>query len=245
MNLFVFDSHPEACKVWQDTAALHNVRACNYSSLASIREIPKREAQLLVVDQSVAGQPFAARIATICRDNPWQLVVATGSTLGVDSAVELMQAGVAHVFQKPLDRRLLLTALPHLVERAERKKLEAQECKQLSELFTRLTSRERDVLNYILVGTSNKETAELLSVSVRTIESRRAKVYRKLEASNVAELVRKIDRLEILSSCDLTRESPMPHQETHSISSALGSGGHAPVSKPHSNSTNLQSHATF
>ncbi len=64
--------------------------------------------------------------------------------------------------------------------------------------FSKLTTREKDVLNYILIGTSNKDTAKLLSVSVRTIESRRAKVYRKLDANNVAELVRKIDRLESL-----------------------------------------------
>ncbi len=54
------------------------------------------------------------------------------------------------------------------------------------------------MLIHVLKGVPNRQAAEMLQVSVRTVESRRAKVYKKLAANNVAELVRKADRLEVL-----------------------------------------------
>ena len=50
----------------------------------------------------------------------------------------------------------------------------------------------------VLDGVSNKLIAKQLQVSVRTVESRRAKIYRKCEVSNVTELVRCVDRAQQL-----------------------------------------------
>jgi DNA-binding CsgD family transcriptional regulator len=54
-----------------------------------------------------------------------------------------------------------------------------------------LTRREREVLNLISEGYSNKQGALRMSISPRTFESHRAVAMRKLGARNTAELVRK------------------------------------------------------
>ena len=54
----------------------------------------------------------------------------------------------------------------------------------------RLTSGEREVLDMLVDGGSNKEIAAGLELSVRTIEVRRAKVMKKMKAKSLAELVR-------------------------------------------------------
>jgi DNA-binding CsgD family transcriptional regulator len=54
----------------------------------------------------------------------------------------------------------------------------------------RLTAREREVLEEIVGGCSNKETGRHLGVSPRTIEVHRARIMAKLGARNVADLVR-------------------------------------------------------
>jgi two-component system response regulator NreC len=54
----------------------------------------------------------------------------------------------------------------------------------------RLTTRERDVLVEIAAGATNKEIAGRLSISVRTVESHRESVMRKLELRGVANLTR-------------------------------------------------------
>ncbi len=197
MNVFVFDAHHEASQVWQELAAAHGFRVSIFHIADRLSALAP-EAQILVIDQSIIPQVFVSSIATLCKQNPAIQVIATGGSLRVDDAVDLMRDGAALVFPKPLSRPRILAALPYVLQRVAQIAAINQEYEQLNGLFSRLTTREKDVLNYILIGTSNKDTAQLLSVSVRTIESRRAKVYRKLEANNVAELVRKIDRLESL-----------------------------------------------
>jgi two-component system, NarL family, response regulator NreC len=59
----------------------------------------------------------------------------------------------------------------------------------------RLSAREREVLRLIALGHTNREIAERLSISVRTVETHRTHVLRKLRLSTRAELVRyAIDR---------------------------------------------------
>jgi DNA-binding NarL/FixJ family response regulator len=53
-----------------------------------------------------------------------------------------------------------------------------------------LTAREREVLKYICEGKSNTEVAEVLRISVRTVETHRANMMNKLDLRNTAELVR-------------------------------------------------------
>ncbi len=57
------------------------------------------------------------------------------------------------------------------------------------ERLSKLTPGEREVLNLILEGKMNKEIAAELGLSTRTIEDRRAKLMKKMDASCVAELV--------------------------------------------------------
>lgn len=54
----------------------------------------------------------------------------------------------------------------------------------------RLTGREREVMNLLITGKSNKQVASDLGISRRTVESHRAHIMEKLEAGSLAELVR-------------------------------------------------------
>jgi FixJ family two-component response regulator len=119
----------------------------------------------------------------------------TGKSFSTHEVVQLMHAGAHSVVQKPIDVERLTHFLEDIASKSLAMQAQEQEFLQLSDQFSTLTGREKDVLDCVLLGTSNKETAQQLKVSVRTVESRRAKVYRKLSAANVAELVRRVDRL--------------------------------------------------
>jgi DNA-binding CsgD family transcriptional regulator len=54
----------------------------------------------------------------------------------------------------------------------------------------RLTPRERITLAQIVLGASNKEAARALNISPRTVEFHRSNIMRKLNARNVAELMK-------------------------------------------------------
>ena len=57
-------------------------------------------------------------------------------------------------------------------------------------VFTRLTHREVEVLQFLADGNSTKEVSSLLNVSVKTIDTHRSNIMRKLGISNTAELVK-------------------------------------------------------
>lgn len=59
-------------------------------------------------------------------------------------------------------------------------------------LFSELTPRERDVMNYVALGKPNKIIAAELGVSQRTIEAHRARIFQKMQVKNAVELARRI-----------------------------------------------------
>ncbi|MEO8270812.1 MAG: LuxR C-terminal-related transcriptional regulator [Aureliella sp.] len=198
VNVFVFDSQIETSQIWQELASAYGFRINVFHNSEHLNSLAG-EAQALVVDQSVLPHTLLSSVSTICRQHPRVQVIVTGKAINIDDAVDLMKDGAAMVFPKPLMRQRIMNSIPQLLQRVQQLSDMNTDYEYLHGRFSKLTTREKDVLNYILTGTSNKDTAQLLNVSVRTIESRRAKVYRKLDANNVAELVRKIDRLDSLS----------------------------------------------
>lgn len=109
----------------------------------------------------------------------------------VDSAVLAMKAGAADVFTKPIDSERLVRAvreaLNHDIQLGAvtegRRRIEVRG-------FDQLTPREREVLQLITNGQSNKEAGRHLGISPRTIEVHRARVMEKLGARNTADLMR-------------------------------------------------------
>lgn len=109
----------------------------------------------------------------------------------VDLAVVAMKAGAASVVAKPIDTELLLRA----VRDALRQDIHVgavEDGKRPVEVrgFSQLTPRERQVLELVTNGQSNKEAGRLLGISPRTIEVHRARVMEKLGAKNTADLLR-------------------------------------------------------
>ena len=63
-----------------------------------------------------------------------------------------------------------------------------------------LTPREREILGYIVEGRSNREVAELLTLSVKTVENHRTNLMSKLDAHDRGQLIRAAERLGLVAS---------------------------------------------
>jgi two-component system, LuxR family, response regulator FixJ len=109
----------------------------------------------------------------------------------VDAAVAAMKAGAADVVTKPIDNENLVRVVREAMRQdihvtaasAGRRSVEVRG-------FAQLTPREREVLQLITDGQSNKEAGRELGISPRTIEVHRARVMEKLGARNTADLMR-------------------------------------------------------
>jgi len=108
----------------------------------------------------------------------------------VATAVKAMKAGAADFLEKPLNEGELLTILNRLLSDSRvMAEVEARK-EQAQGRLARLTERERDVFNSLVVGKTNKEIALDLGISPRTVEIHRARVMEKLEASTLSDVVR-------------------------------------------------------
>jgi len=117
------------------------------------------------------------------------VIVMTGQG-DIPIAVRAMKAGAVDFLEKPFSDEALLDAIQRaLAEGARREALEHEACEAHRRLAV-LTSREREVFDLLVIGLSTKAIANELGVSPRTIEVHRARVFEKLQAHSLPELVR-------------------------------------------------------
>ncbi len=108
------------------------------------------------------------------------------------TVARVMKLGAVEFFEKPFDKERLIEAIQHWVRSdIAAHRMWCQHKVTLDRLAT-LSGRERQVLDCVLDGMSNKETARHLSVSPKAIEIYRGHLMQKMEAGNVVDLVMRI-----------------------------------------------------
>lgn len=103
----------------------------------------------------------------------------------VPLAVEAMRRGACDFIEKPFDGDTLIGAVQRAIAASPPADDDAAR-----EKLARLTPREREVMEYVIAGKFNKVIADLLNISVKTVELHRANMMSKLDVHNVQELVR-------------------------------------------------------
>jgi len=104
-------------------------------------------------------------------------------------AVRAMKAGALDFIEKPARERELLAALEEARAVAASRPRPSIPPDVVEERLSRLTAREREVLDQLVLGKTNKEIAGALGISQRTIEIHRARVREKMEARGLADLI--------------------------------------------------------
>ena len=108
----------------------------------------------------------------------------------VQMAVRAVKSGAFDFIEKPFNDQDLLDRIQKAIvfDREQRGK-EVQRG-QLRMLFANLTPREREVLDLVVEGMSNKAIANSLGLSAKTVEVHRAKMMEKMQAHSVSDLVK-------------------------------------------------------
>ncbi len=120
-------------------------------------------------------------------------IVITGHG-DVPLAVEAMKAGAIDFIEKPFDQEVLLSAVKTALERSGGGASEEERI--VAAKLASLSARERQVLEGLIEGHSNKAIARDLGISPRTVEVYRANLMTKMEAGSLSELIRMALRAE-------------------------------------------------
>src|SRR5690606_21992740 len=116
----------------------------------------------------------------------------------VPMAVEAMQKGAFDFIEKPVRDQDLLGRISEALSVDRRNRSRQETLSEIDERLSRLTKREREVMELVVAGKANKVIAWELGTSQRTVEIHRARVMDKMQARSLAELVRM--RLELQES---------------------------------------------
>ncbi len=137
----------------------------------------------------VGGMELLARFKEQGATTP--VIVVTGFA-DVFTATRSLKLGAVEFFEKPVDDGLLLECVQHWVEvdKAFREDLAA--CRAIQERLARLSRREREVLDGVLAGLSNKHIARQLGISPKAVEVYRGKLMAKMELGSAVELVKAV-----------------------------------------------------
>jgi len=110
----------------------------------------------------------------------------------VPAAVRAMKNGAVDFLQKPFSDSTLLDRIRDAIRRSEESRESDQESSQIRTRLAALTDREREILDLVVEGQSTKQIAATLNRAEKTVEFHRTNIMRKLDAPNVAALVRQV-----------------------------------------------------
>lgn len=108
----------------------------------------------------------------------------------VPMAVQSMKKGAIDFLEKPFNDQQLCDLVRQGLARALHQADQRSSQSELIVRLERLTSREREVMDLIVAGRLNKQVADDLSISIKTVEAHRASIMSKLAAKSMAELMR-------------------------------------------------------
>jgi FixJ family two-component response regulator len=123
------------------------------------------------------------------RKSPLPIVFITGHG-DVPMAVNTMKKGAMDFIPKPFNEEELLNVVERMLDQARSAFADYQHAANREALMGKLTAREAQVLERIVAGRLNKQIADDLGISIKTVEAHRANIMEKLNANTVADLLK-------------------------------------------------------
>lgn len=125
----------------------------------------------------------------IAKGNQLPIIFVTGHG-DVPMAVSALQSGAWDFIEKPFVNEDLLARIEKALTREQERSERNQRSNTLCERAAQLTPREREVMRLVVDGKLNKQIADELSISMKTVEAHRARVMEKMGVESLPELVK-------------------------------------------------------
>ncbi len=144
----------------------------------------------LILDVRMTGMTgIELQEKLIAENSTLPIIFVTGHG-DVPMAVSTMKKGAMDFIEKPFDEAELRKLVERMLDKARNESADVQQQRVATERLSKLTAREHQVLERIIAGRLNKQIADDLSISIKTVEAHRANIMEKLSVNTVADLLR-------------------------------------------------------
>ena len=197
--VYVVDDDPDVLEAIGDLLLSIGLRATLIPSVdAFLAAMPADPCGCLVLDVRLPGRSGLDFHQDLVKAGITLPVIFLSGHADVPMSVRAMKGGAFEFFTKPVRNQDLLDAIQAALARDKQRRVESEARSTLRSAHARLTPREREVMGLVAAGLLNKQIAAELGVAEATIKLHRGQVMRKMQASSVADLVRKA---ELLKAC--------------------------------------------
>lgn len=182
-NVFIVDNEQKVCDAIFQTLKGPGINVtCFNNATDCLEQLRKSKCDLLITDLKMPHMDGLELLTKAKSFAPWLPVLVITGYGDIPIAVKTVKAGAVDFIEKPLIKKDFLRQVNNLLE--ENKKRNAH-------LGTPLTKGESRVLQLIVNGKTNKQIADILHRSVRTIEVHRSRIMDKLGAENLIDLLKR------------------------------------------------------
>lgn len=189
-TIFVVDDDPAVSRALASAGKLLDLPVRAYASAQEfLNAYDTRQAGCLVLDIRMPGMTGLELQQKLDEQGIELPIIMISGHADVRIAVEAMTRGAVTLLEKPFRLDELLAQIRRALERDVRCREAKAKQAELAQRLEDLTFKEREVLDLIAAGKTNKQIAAQLHLSLRAVEDRRARLMKKLQARTVAELV--------------------------------------------------------
>ena len=183
-HIFFLDDEPTVREVVRETLENSNFTvSCFGSPIECLKRLRSKKCDLLITDLKMPEKDGIELLTDVQHLAPWVPVLMITGYGDIPTAVKAMKAGAVDFIEKPLDKKNFVQKIRSILKK---------NVSTHPDLGNALTRSEKKILQLVLEGMSNKEIANLLHRSARTIEVHRAHIMRKLGVDNLVDLVKRV-----------------------------------------------------
>lgn len=190
-TVFIVDDDPDALESLECLLKSIGIRVESYSApSAFLQSYDPMRPGCIVLDvrmPEISGLELQQELAR--RGSGPPVIVITGHA-DVPVCAAAFRAGAFDFIEKPVNHQLLLGRIQRAIESDVARRREQHASEQIKARMSRLTPREREVMDMIASGLTLKQISSALGVSVQTASKHRARVLEKMEASTDVALAR-------------------------------------------------------
>lgn len=189
-SIFVVDDEPKVCEaICQTLEGVGAKVTCFGSAAECLERLRRQKCDLLITDLKMPQMDGVELLTNARVLAPWLPVLIITGYGDIPTAIKAVKAGAVNFIEKPLSKDDFMRQVESLLKESERRD---------PHVGASLTKSESRVLQWILSGKSNRQIADLLHRSVRTVEVHRSSIMRKLGAESLIDLLKAAAKMGLL-----------------------------------------------